>query len=69
MSEVEEICDNVTIMRTGSVVYHGEIPDLFRVGRDVTLSGSMRNGVFVADKDSMVTKCPSKYAPATKKTT
>src|SRR3954451_2380578 len=28
MSEVEEICDNVTIMRTGSVVYHGRITDL-----------------------------------------
>ncbi len=28
MIEVEEICDNVTIMRTGSVVYHGEISEL-----------------------------------------
>jgi ABC-2 type transport system ATP-binding protein len=28
MSEVEEICDNVTIMRAGSVVYHGEITEL-----------------------------------------
>src|SRR5262249_15113346 len=28
MSEVEEICDNVTIMRTGSVVFHGEIAEL-----------------------------------------
>jgi ABC-2 type transport system ATP-binding protein len=28
MSEVEEICDNVTIMRAGSVVYHGEISEL-----------------------------------------
>jgi ABC-2 type transport system ATP-binding protein len=28
MNEVEEICDNVTIMRTGSVVFHGEIDDL-----------------------------------------
>src|SRR4051794_38718037 len=28
MTEVEEICDNVTIMRTGSVVYHGEISEL-----------------------------------------
>ena len=28
MSEVEEICDNVTIMRVGSVVYHGEISAL-----------------------------------------
>ena len=28
MGEVEEICDNVTIMRTGSVVFHGEIAEL-----------------------------------------
>jgi ABC-2 type transport system ATP-binding protein len=28
MLEVEEICDNVTIMRTGSVVYHGQIAEL-----------------------------------------
>jgi ABC-2 type transport system ATP-binding protein len=28
MSEVEEICDNVTLMRSGSVVYHGEISEL-----------------------------------------
>jgi ABC-2 type transport system ATP-binding protein len=28
MGEVEEICDNVTIMRTGSVVYHGGITEL-----------------------------------------
>jgi ABC-2 type transport system ATP-binding protein len=28
MAEVEEICDNVTIMRTGTVVYHGTITTL-----------------------------------------
>jgi ABC-2 type transport system ATP-binding protein len=28
MLEVEDICDNVTIMRTGSVVFHGEIAEL-----------------------------------------
>ena len=28
MSEVEEICDNVTIMRRGAVVYHGGIAEL-----------------------------------------
>jgi ABC-2 type transport system ATP-binding protein len=28
MNEVEEICDNVTIMRTGSVVFHGRIGEL-----------------------------------------
>jgi ABC-2 type transport system ATP-binding protein len=28
MAEVEEICNDVTIMRTGSVVYHGSITGL-----------------------------------------
>ena len=28
MAEVEEICDNVTIMREGTVVFHGEIAEL-----------------------------------------
>jgi ABC-2 type transport system ATP-binding protein len=28
LNEVEEICDNVTIMRTGSVLYHGSIAEL-----------------------------------------
>ena len=28
MAEVEEICDNVTIMREGNVVFHGEIAEL-----------------------------------------
>lgn len=30
MDEVEEICDNVTIMKRGSVAYHGTITDLRR---------------------------------------
>jgi ABC-2 type transport system ATP-binding protein len=34
MDEVEEICDNVTIMRTGSVVYHGSITELRRRAPD-----------------------------------
>jgi len=41
------------------VVYRGSVPDLFRTGRDVSVEGSLQNGVFVADK--LVTKCPSKY--------
>jgi ABC-2 type transport system ATP-binding protein len=28
MNEVEEICENVTIMRTGRVVFHGSIKEL-----------------------------------------
>ena len=45
------------------VVYHGTVPDLFKVGRDVLVKGELRGGVFVAKRDSLVTKCPSKYVP------
>jgi cytochrome c-type biogenesis protein CcmE len=51
-----------------NVVYHGTVPDLFGVGREVVVTGTMRTGTFVANGDSLSTKCPSKYAPA-KKTT
>jgi cytochrome c-type biogenesis protein CcmE len=44
------------------VVYTGSVPDPFRVGRDVAVSGELRNGVFVGERGSLVTKCPSKYA-------
>ena len=46
------------------VSYTGSVPDLFKVGRHVVVSGAMRNGVFVAQPGSLTTKCPSKYAPA-----
>jgi cytochrome c-type biogenesis protein CcmE len=45
------------------VVYTGSVPDLFRVGRDVLVKGKLVRGTFVAEPDSLVTKCPSKYAP------
>ena len=48
---------------TVPVVYRGEVPDLFRAGRDILVEGRLRDGVFVADPGSLVTKCPSKYAP------
>jgi cytochrome c-type biogenesis protein CcmE len=43
------------------VVYHGTVPDMFRTGREVAVQGTLRNGVFVAQRDTLVTKCPSKY--------
>ena len=46
-----------------AAVYTGSVPDLFRVGRHVFLRGELKDGVFVGVKDSLVTKCPSKYAP------
>jgi cytochrome c-type biogenesis protein CcmE len=48
---------------TVPVLYRGSVPDLFRTDRDVIVDGQLHNGVFVAKPGSMVTKCPSKYAP------
>jgi cytochrome c-type biogenesis protein CcmE len=45
------------------VVYRGSVPDLFRLGRDIHLEGQLREGVFVGKPDTLVTRCPSKYAP------
>jgi cytochrome c-type biogenesis protein CcmE len=45
------------------VVYKGTVPDLFRTGRDVVVDGRLRDGVFVAVPNTLVTKCPSKYQP------
>jgi cytochrome c-type biogenesis protein CcmE len=48
------------------IVYHGSVPDLFKVGREVRVEGRLQNGVFVAKRDSLQTKCPSKYTPKKK---
>jgi len=45
------------------VLYTGSVPDLFKPGRDIVLNGRLRDGTFVAEPNSMITKCPSKYAP------
>jgi cytochrome c-type biogenesis protein CcmE len=46
-----------------AVRYSGSVPDLFQVGRHIVIDGRLRNGSFVAEPGSMITKCPSKYAP------
>ena len=43
------------------VVYRGVVPDPFREGREVIVSGELTRGTFVAERDSLVTKCPSKF--------
>ena len=47
------------------VRYTGAVPDPFREGREVIVKGTMSGGVFVAEKDSLVTKCPSKFKKET----
>jgi cytochrome c-type biogenesis protein CcmE len=44
------------------VRYTGEVPDPFRDGREVVVTGTVRNGTFVGQRDSLITKCPSKFA-------
>ena len=43
------------------VVYEGVVPDPFREGREVIVSGELKGGSFIAERDSLVTKCPSKF--------
>jgi cytochrome c-type biogenesis protein CcmE len=43
------------------VDYTGVVPDPFRDGREVIVSGQLQDGTFVAERDSLVTKCPSKF--------
>lgn len=44
------------------VSYEGVVPDPFRNGREIVLKGSVENGVFVGERDTLVTKCPSKFS-------
>jgi cytochrome c-type biogenesis protein CcmE len=46
------------------VVYHGSVPDLYKVGRVVVVDGKLTGGRFLADTGSLSTKCPSHYTPA-----
>jgi cytochrome c-type biogenesis protein CcmE len=43
------------------VAYTGTVPDPFRDGREVIVTGKLENGTFAAERDSLVTKCPSKF--------
>jgi cytochrome c-type biogenesis protein CcmE len=44
--------------------YSGEVPDPFRVGREVIVTVSRSPGGWVGQRDSLITKCPSKYSTA-----
>jgi len=44
------------------VSYSGTVPDPFREGREVIVTGELRDGTLVGERDSLITKCPSKFA-------
>jgi cytochrome c-type biogenesis protein CcmE len=48
------------------VRYSGEVPDPFADGREVIVSGKVDEGTFMAQRDSLITKCPSKFATQAK---
>ena len=43
------------------VRYSGEVPDPFADGREVIVTGKVEDGTFMAQRDSLITKCPSKF--------
>src|SRR5688572_31173534 len=38
------------------VTYTGSVPDMFKVGRDISLKGRLRGGTFVGNPGTLVTK-------------
>ncbi|MEA2194772.1 MAG: cytochrome c-type biosis protein CcmE [Solirubrobacteraceae bacterium] len=52
------------------VSYSGAVPDPFREGREVIVTVRKRGATYVGERDSLVTKCPSKFTEdATKRST
>ena len=51
------------------LAYTGTVPDPFREGREVIVTVEKRGGRFVGERNSLITKCPSKYktAPASER--
>jgi cytochrome c-type biogenesis protein CcmE len=43
------------------VRYTGTVPDPFREGREVIVTVKKQGDVFVGERDSLITKCPSKF--------
>ena len=55
------VADKTTPSKVIPVLYRGQVPDQFKVGREVVVTGRLENGRFVARPDSLVTLCPSKF--------
>ncbi len=51
------------------LAYTGTVPDPFREGREVIVTVERQGGRYIGERNSLITKCPSKYktAPAGEK--
>jgi cytochrome c-type biogenesis protein CcmE len=56
------IADREDPSKSVPVTYTGAVPDPFREGREVIITGALEGGTLVAERDSLITKCPSKFA-------
>jgi cytochrome c-type biogenesis protein CcmE len=46
------------------LVYSGTVPDPFREGREVIVTVQKQGGQYIGERNSLITKCPSKYKAA-----
>jgi cytochrome c-type biogenesis protein CcmE len=58
------VADRDDASKSIPVTYSGTVPDPFRGGREIVLSGTVEDGVFDGERDTLVTKCPSKFSSA-----
>jgi cytochrome c-type biogenesis protein CcmE len=48
------------------ITYTGSVADTFRAGREVIVTVKRQGDTFVGERDSLVTKCPSKFQEQSK---
>jgi cytochrome c-type biogenesis protein CcmE len=46
------------------VAYTGTVPDPFRAGREVIVTVERQSGRYIGERNSLITKCPSKFKTA-----
>jgi cytochrome c-type biogenesis protein CcmE len=56
-----EVVDRDGGGRSLPVTYTGTVPDPFRGGREIVLTGRLQQGTFVGEPETLITKCPSKF--------
>ncbi|HXB16885.1 MAG TPA: cytochrome c maturation protein CcmE [Solirubrobacteraceae bacterium] len=63
-----EVLDFAVRDRAGSaaipLAYTGTVPDPFREGREVIVTVEKQGGRYVGERNSLITKCPSKFKTA-----
>ena len=56
LGDRDDLAENVPVR------YRGTVPDPFREGREVIITGDYRDGTLVGERDQLITKCPSKFS-------